>query len=177
MLQNQRTSELLDGSLQQQGEKKGGADLVNLVLRFLRRQYLVIIIATALAPAASVIFLRMATIAASLAQLLANSGKRSSWSTAILGIRRSPPILQRMPVVGSLTSCRAPGPWTWRYWEFRGMEKSGPAGRTADEWRARTASSTFLSGSAASWGARRAALRRPAIPTATTASPVSLETS
>jgi hypothetical protein len=80
MQQDQRTSELLDSSLPEQGRKKGGADLVKLVPRFLR-------------------------------------------------------------------------------------------GRMARQERV-----IHSSDSAASWVARRAALRRPAIPTATTASPISLET-
>src|SRR5437667_9405061 len=60
MLHNQRTSALLDGSLQEQGGENSGAELVNLALGFLRRRYSVIIITTALAFAASIIFLRIA---------------------------------------------------------------------------------------------------------------------
>jgi polysaccharide biosynthesis transport protein len=55
MLHSQRTSALLDSSLQEQGGENSGPDLANLVLGFLRRQYLVIIITAALALAASVI--------------------------------------------------------------------------------------------------------------------------
>jgi hypothetical protein len=43
MLHNQRTSALLDSSPQEQGGENSGAELVNLALGFLRRQYLVII--------------------------------------------------------------------------------------------------------------------------------------
>jgi hypothetical protein len=61
MLHNQRTSALLDSSLQEQDGDNSGPELANLALGFLRRQYLVIIIiTTALAFAASVIFLRIA---------------------------------------------------------------------------------------------------------------------
>jgi uncharacterized protein involved in exopolysaccharide biosynthesis len=60
MLYNQRTSELLDSSPLEQGGENSGAELVNLALGFLRRQYLVIIITTALAFATSVVFLKIA---------------------------------------------------------------------------------------------------------------------
>ncbi len=50
----------MDSSLQVQGGGNSGPDLVNLVLGFLRRQYLVIIISTVLALATSVVFLRIA---------------------------------------------------------------------------------------------------------------------
>ena len=50
----------MDSSLQVQGGGNSGPDLVNLVLGFLRRQYLVIIITTVLALATSVVFLRIA---------------------------------------------------------------------------------------------------------------------
>jgi succinoglycan biosynthesis transport protein ExoP len=75
MLHNQRTSALLDSSLQEQGGENSGAELVNLALGFLRRQYLVIIIATALAFGASVIFLRIAppTYTAQVKVLFGNS--------------------------------------------------------------------------------------------------------
>jgi len=75
MLHNQRTSALLDGSLQEQGGENSGAELVNLALGFLRRRYSVIIITTALAFAASIIFLRIAppTYTAHLKVLIENS--------------------------------------------------------------------------------------------------------
>jgi polysaccharide biosynthesis transport protein len=75
MLHNQRTSALLDSSLQEQGGENSGAELVNMALGFLRRQYLVIIIATALAFAASVIFLKIAppTYTAQVKVLFGNS--------------------------------------------------------------------------------------------------------
>jgi hypothetical protein len=130
MLHNQRTSALLDSSPQEQGGENSGAELVNLALGFLRRQYLVIIITTALAFAASIIFLRIAppTYTAQVKVLFGNS--------------------------------KAP---------FTQQADRGRMARRQDRV-------IHISGSAASWGARRVALRRPAIPTATTASPASLET-
>src|SRR6266849_5794004 len=75
MLHNQRTSALLDSSPQEQGGGNSGAELVNLALGFLRRQYLVIIITTALAFATSVVFLRTAppTYTAQVKVLFGNS--------------------------------------------------------------------------------------------------------
>jgi exopolysaccharide transport family protein len=65
----------MDSSLQVQGEGNSGAELINLALGFLRRQYLVIIITTALAFAASVVFLRIAppTYTAQVKVLFGNS--------------------------------------------------------------------------------------------------------
>src|SRR5437016_5792320 len=60
ILQNNRTRALLDSVMvpEQSGES-GFGELVTFVLGFLRRQYLVIIFAAALALAASVIYLRI----------------------------------------------------------------------------------------------------------------------
>jgi uncharacterized protein involved in exopolysaccharide biosynthesis len=57
VLQNERTSALLDRSLEERGSSS--ADLLNLGLGFLRRQYLAITIATALAFVATVVFLQL----------------------------------------------------------------------------------------------------------------------
>jgi len=61
MLQNDRTRVLLDSVMpREQAEEGGVGEIVNLGLGFLRRQYLAIIFTTALALAASVIYLRIA---------------------------------------------------------------------------------------------------------------------
>jgi capsular exopolysaccharide synthesis family protein len=75
MLHNQKASTLLDSSQQEQVGENGGPDLANMVLGFLRRQYLVLAITTALALAASVVVLRIAppTYIAQLRMLLGGS--------------------------------------------------------------------------------------------------------
>lgn len=60
MLHNQRTSTLLDSSQQEQRWENSGPDLTKLALGFLRRQYWLIITATALGLTASVTFLEIA---------------------------------------------------------------------------------------------------------------------
>jgi succinoglycan biosynthesis transport protein ExoP len=60
MLQNDRTRALLDSVVpREQTEEGGAAEIVNFALGFLRRQYAVIIFTTALALAASAIYLRV----------------------------------------------------------------------------------------------------------------------
>src|SRR5882724_4230807 len=60
MLQSDRTRALLDGVMPRDGAEEGGlGELVNFALGFLRRQYSVVLFATALMVAASAIYLRV----------------------------------------------------------------------------------------------------------------------
>jgi polysaccharide biosynthesis transport protein len=75
MLHNQRANVLLDSSQQELGGANNGPDLPNLVLGFLRRQYFVILVATVLGLATSIVVLRIAppTYTAQLKMLLGGS--------------------------------------------------------------------------------------------------------
>jgi hypothetical protein len=138
MLQNQRTSELLDNSQQEQGRRRSGQFGAAISAKAIFGDNY----CHALALASSVIFLRIATIAASLAQLLANSGKRVIMVDCDL---RNPSLSANLApnagggIIGRARSLDVAvlGIGAWM--------KSGrnSAGRTADEWRARIASSIF----------------------------------
>jgi polysaccharide biosynthesis transport protein len=75
MLHNQRANVLLDSSQQELGGANNGPDLPNLVLGFLRRQYFVILVASVLGLATSIVVLRIAppTYTAQLKMLLGGS--------------------------------------------------------------------------------------------------------
>jgi succinoglycan biosynthesis transport protein ExoP len=149
MLHNQTTSALLDSSLQEQGGENSGAELVNLGLGFLRRQYLVIIIITALAFAASVIFLRIAppTYTAQVKVLFENSKapfvqQQSVPDEAPVDLESRIEILKSKAVATSVISqlnladdpeFNGKGGWLDSVWKaIRGKLGSTPQGREID---------------------------------------------
>lgn len=103
---------------------------------------------------ASIIFLRIATIAPSLAQLLANSGKRVIMVDCDLNpsFSANPAPNADGGIIDVLSGARSlhvallgiPG---------HGRERPQFRGRTADEWRGQDRV-IHISGSAASWGAK-----------------------
>ena len=195
MLHNQRTSALLDSSLQEQGGENSGAELVSLALGFLRRQYLVIIIATALAFAASVIFLRITppTYTAQVKVLFGNSKapfvqQQSAPDEAPVDVESRIEVLKSRAVATSVISqlnladdpeFNGKGGWSHSAWKaIRGKLSGKPQGRKidpADELIAeferrlsawRVGSSTVIEVSFSSSNAERAAEIANAIATA-----------
>jgi exopolysaccharide transport family protein len=82
LLQNDRTRALLDSVMpREQAEESGLGELVNFAVGFLRRQYLVIIFAAALALAASAIYLRITppTYTAPVKVLLGNPNPKAQF--------------------------------------------------------------------------------------------------
>ena len=149
MLHNQRTSALLESSLQEQGGGNSGAELVDLALGFLRRQYLVIIIITALAFAASVIFLRITppTYTAQVKVLFGNSKapfvqQQSAPDEAPVDLESRIEILKSKAVATSVISqlnladdpeFNGKGGWSHSAWKaIRGKLSSTPQSRKID---------------------------------------------